>query len=122
MELSLETDGALATLRVRGTVGMSETNALTEYLRVARENGAVRCILDFSGCRELPTTIVPVLLRESAKLGEAGGVLALSGVTNQNPFLAEAVGEGRFTHHRSVEEAIGSERARSPIDAPRPVT
>lgn len=122
MELSLETDGALAALRVRGSVGMGETTALTEYLRVARENGAVRCVLDFSGCSELPTTIVPVLLREAAKLAEAGGVLALSGVTTQNPFLTEAVVEGRFAHYPSVEEAIGSERARSAIDAPGPVT
>ena len=32
--------------------------SITEYLRVARENGALRCVVDLSACVSLPTTIV----------------------------------------------------------------
>ncbi len=121
MELSLETDGALAVLRVIGPVSMAETNALSEYLRVARENGAVRCLLDFSECTDLPTTIVPVLLREAGKLAEAGGTLALACVDVQNPFLTQAVQAGRFLHYRTREEGLALERSRNlrVVDAPR---
>lgn len=105
MELALTTDGTRATLRVLGRVSMGETTVLSEYLRVARENGAVRCVVDFSDCLELPTTIVAVLLRESARLTEAGGGLALTGVVDQNPFLRDAVTAERFLHFRTAEEA-----------------
>src|SRR5262245_30070315 len=42
MELALSTDGPLATLRVLGAVKMADTSMLADYLRVARENGAIR--------------------------------------------------------------------------------
>ena len=100
-------------MRVLGRVSMAETTVLSEYLRVARENGAVRCVLDLSGCSELPTTIVAVLLRESAKLSELGGALALTGVVDQNPFLRDAVAAERFLHFRSVEDAFSGDGARS---------
>lgn len=121
MELSLETDGALAVVRVIGPVSMAETNALSEYLRVARENGATRCLVDFSECTDLPTTIVPLLTREAAKLTEAGGALVLSCVDVQNPFLAQAVSAGRFVHYRTREEALALERSRAVrvVDGPR---
>ena len=109
MELALTTDGARATLRVIGRVSMAETTVLSEYLRVARENGAVRCVLDLAGCSELPTTIVAVLLRESARLTEAGGALALTGVADQNPFLRDAVAAERFPHFLSIEEAFATD-------------
>lgn len=121
MELALETDGPVASLRVAGSVSLGEAGALSEYLRVARENGAVRCIVDFSGCAWLPTTIVAVLLREAGRFAEAGGALSLSGVGNQNPFLAQAVSSGRFVHYRSADEAAAAERRGvepRPVDAP----
>ena len=110
MELALSTDGTRATLRVSGRVSMAETTVLSEYLKVARENGAVRCVLDLGGCSELPTTIVAVLLRESARLTEAGGLLALTGVADQNPFLRDAVVAERFLHFRTVDEAFSGDR------------
>jgi hypothetical protein len=120
MELALATDGPLATIRIAGVVKMSETGMLSDYLRVARENGAVRCVLDLSACRELPTTIMALLMRESSAFAAAGGALSLTGVGEQNPFLTEAVAESRFLHYRTVEEAIANERVRAaarPIDA-----
>ncbi|MEO7919671.1 MAG: hypothetical protein ABIT01_09430 [Thermoanaerobaculia bacterium] len=111
MELALTTDGTRATLRVLGRVSMAETTVLSEYLRVARENGAVRCIVDLTDCTELPTTIVAVLLRESGKLAEAGGGLALTGVAEQNPFLRDAVTAERFLHYRSADEAFAGDVA-----------
>jgi anti-anti-sigma regulatory factor len=118
MELALRTDGALAALRVVGKVLMSETGALSDYLRVARENGAVRCVVDLSECTELPTTIVAVLMREAAKLAEAGGALSLTGVRDQNPFLTEAVASSRFFHYRSAGEAWDTERVRAMATGP----
>jgi anti-anti-sigma regulatory factor len=109
MELALTTDGTRATLRVLGRVSMAETAVLSEYLRVARENGAVRCVLDLAECSELPTTIVAVLQRESARLSEAGGALALTGVAEQNPFLRDAVTAERFLHFRSVDDAFAGD-------------
>ncbi len=121
MELALETDGTLAILRVIGPVSMAETNALSEYLRVARENGAIRCLVDLAECTDMPTTIVPLLTREAAKLAEAGGALALASVDVQNPFLAQAVNSGKFLHYRTREEALAIERSRAirVVDAPR---
>ena len=120
MELSLETDGIVAALRVRGEVTLTEASTITEYLRVARENGALRCVVDLSSCTSLPTTIVAVLMREQGRFSVAGGGLALSGVGGQNPFLAQSVAAGRFDHHRTVEEGIAAERraAGASIDAP----
>ena len=112
MEMSLKTDGAVAALRVTGPVRMDEVASLSEYLRVARENGAVRCIVDFTESGDLPTPVMAVLFRESARFQDAGGGLAVSGVTNQNPFLAEAVATSRLQHYRSVEEAWAAERGR----------
>ena len=66
MELSLETDGAIAALRVRGDVTLTEASTITEYLRVARENGALRCVVDLSACISLPTTIVAVTPRDAS--------------------------------------------------------
>ncbi|HKC25114.1 MAG TPA: hypothetical protein VKF32_10255 [Thermoanaerobaculia bacterium] len=122
MELALTTDGALATLRIVGVVRMNDTAMLADYLRVARENGAVRCVLDLADCPELPTTIVSLLMREAARFAEAGGALALSGVETQNPFLTDAVVSARFLHYRTLEEACATERVRavaSTPDAPR---
>ncbi len=120
MELSLETDGAVAALRVRGDVTLTEASTITEYLRVARENGALRCVVDLSACTSLPTTIVAVLMREQGRFGVAGGTLVLSGVGEQNPFLAQSVAAGRFGHYRTAEEWIAAERraAGGSIDAP----
>ncbi len=121
VELALETDGVLAVVRVIGPVSMGETNALSEYLRVARENGAIRCLVDLSECTDLPTTIVPMLGREAAKLAEAGGSLALACVDVQNPFLTEAVTKGKFIHYRTREEGLALERSKAVrlVDAPR---
>jgi hypothetical protein len=113
MELALETSGALATLRVLGDVKMDETKTVAEYLRVARENGAIRCILDLSSCGALPTTALALLMRESALFAEAGGALSLSGVKHQNPFLTEAVASARFFHYATLEEACEKERLRA---------
>jgi len=113
VELSLRTDGALASLRVLGKVSMAETGMLSDYLRVARENGAVRCIVDLSACTELPTTIMAVLMREAARMAEAGGALSLTGVAGQNPFLTEAVAAARFFHYRTLEEAWDVERTKA---------
>lgn len=120
MDLSLETDGAVAALRVRGDMTLMEASAITEYLRVARENGALRCVVDLAGCRSLPTTIVAILMREQGRFAAAGGTLVLSGVAEQNPFLAQTVASGRFSHYRTVEEGIDAERraAGASIDAP----
>lgn len=120
MEISLRTDGSLAALKVSGDVSMSDTAALSSYLGVARENGAVRCILDLSSCTSMPTTILAVLMREAQRMSEAGGVLALAGVGEQNPFLAQAVTSGKFTHYRSAEQAWETESRN--VDAPRPLT
>ena len=119
MELSLDTDGAVAALRVRGDVTLTEASTITEYLRVARENGALRCVVDLSGCTALPTTIVAVLMREQGRFVAAGGSLALSGVGEQNPFLAQSVAAGRFGHYPTVEEGLAAERraAGRPFDA-----
>lgn len=124
MELSLETDGALAVLKVIGPVTMAESNALSDYLKVARENGAIRCLLDLSECTDLPTTIVPLLGREAAQLAAAGGTLALACVDVQNPFLTQAVAGGKFVHYRTREEAIAIERGKvlRLVDAPRSQT
>lgn len=121
MDLALETDGPLAVVRVIGPVSAAETGALSEYLRVARENGAIRCLIDLSECTDLPTTIVPVLTREGAKLAEAGGLLALCCVDVQNPFLTQMVQAGRFANYRTREEALALERSRVVriVDAPR---
>lgn len=114
MELALATDGRIASLRIVGRVAMTETSMLTDYLRVARDNGAVRCILDFASCSEAPTTIFSVLMREAELFREAGGALILSGVRGeQNPFLAQSVESGRFPHYHSLEEAERVERARA---------
>ncbi len=110
MELSLETDGAVAALKVRGDVTLTEASTISEYLRVARENGALRCVVDLSGCAALPTTIVAVLMRELGRFAVAGGTLVLSGVGEQNPFLAQSVASGRFSHYRTVEEGLAAER------------
>ena len=120
MELSLETDGAVAALRVRGDVTLTEASAITDYLRVARENGAHRCVVDLSACSSLPTTIVAVLMREQGRFAASGGSLALSGVGGQNPFLSQSVAAGRFGHYRTAEEGIAAERraASASIDAP----
>jgi hypothetical protein len=120
MELALATDGALATLRIVGVVRMTDTGMLADYLRVARENGAVRCILDLAECPELPTTIVSLLMREGGKFAEAGGALALSGVESQNPFLTDAVASSRFLHYRTLEEAYATERVRAVASSPEP--
>jgi anti-anti-sigma regulatory factor len=83
VELSLETDGSVAALRVRGDVTLTEASTITEYLRVARENGALRCVVDLSACTALPTTIVAVLMREQGRFAASGGSLALAGVGEQ---------------------------------------
>ena len=121
MELALETDGTLAILRVIGPVIGSDTTALSEYLRVARENGAIRCLVDLSECTDMPTTIVPLLTREAAKLSEAGGALALASVDVQNPFLTQLVKSKKFLHYATREEALAIERSRAIrlVDAPR---
>ncbi len=121
MELALETDGAVAALRVRGDVTLTEAATITEYLRVARENGALRCVVDLSACTALPTTIVAVLMREQGRFAVAGGTFALTGVAGQNPFLSQSVAAGRFEHYRTAEEGIAAERraAGASIDAPR---
>lgn len=120
VELSLETDGAVAALRVRGDVTLTEASTITEYLRVARENGALRCVVDLAACASLPTTIVAVLMREQGRFTEAGGALVLSGVGEQNPFLARSVSAGRFGHYRTVEEGLAAERraVAASFDAP----
>lgn len=121
MEISLQTDGAVASLRIIGAVSGGETASLSEYLRVARENGAVKCLVDLTECTELPTTILPLLTREAAKLAEAGGALGLCGVRRQNPFLLQAVEAGKFPHFATLAEASMSEAfqpSRPPIDAP----
>jgi anti-anti-sigma regulatory factor len=120
VDLSLETDGGVAALRVRGDVTLTEASTITEYLRVARENGVLRCVVDLSACTALPTTIVAVLMREQGRFGIAGGTLVLSGVAEQNPFLSQTVAAGRFDHYRTVEEGIAAERraAGASIDAP----
>jgi hypothetical protein len=118
MELALSTDGPLATLRVIGAVKMGDTAMLADYLKVARENGAVRCVLDLGDCSELPTTIVSVLSREAQRFVEAGGALALSGVEEQNPFLTDAVASARFLHYRSLAEAWASEKAKAHASSP----
>ena len=99
---------------------LTEASTITEYLRVARENGALRCVVDLSSCTALPTTIVAVLMREQGRFAVAGGSLSLSGVGEQNPFLARSVEAGRFGHYRTAEEGIAAERraAGPPIDAP----
>lgn len=123
MDLSLRTDGALATLRVVGAVALRETGALADYLRVARENGAVWAVVDLGDCSELPTTIVAVLSREAERFAAAGGSLGLCGVGAQNPFLTEAARDGRFPHFRSLEEAVAAGRAaRLAPEAPVPAT
>jgi anti-anti-sigma regulatory factor len=109
MEISLRTDGRLAALKLSGDVGMGDTAALSSYLGVARENGAVRCILDLAACTNVPTTILALLMREAQKLADAGGVLVLSGVGEQNPFLAQAVTSGKFPHYRTVDQAWEAE-------------
>jgi hypothetical protein len=91
---------------------------LADYLKVARENGAVRCVLDLGDCSELPTTIVSVLSREAQRFVEAGGALALSGVEEQNPFLTDAVASARFLHYRSLAEAWASEKAKAHASSP----
>ncbi len=113
MEIGLRTDGKLAALKVSGDVAMADTGALSSYIGVARENGAVRCILDLAGCSSLPTTILALLMREAQKLADAGGVLVLSGVGEQNPFLAQAVTSGKFPHYRTVEQAWEAEALRA---------
>ena len=110
VELSLETDGPVAAVRVSGSVTLAEAASLSDYLRVARENGAVRGIVDLSACPSLPTTIIPVLIREADRFAEAGGALSLCGVRGQNPFLSQLVTKGRFGHYRSIEEARTVER------------
>jgi hypothetical protein len=120
VELALTTDGALATLRIVGTVRMSDIGMLEDYLRVARENGAIRCVLDLAECPELPTTIVSLLMREAARFAEAGGALALSGVESQNPFLTDAVVSARFLHYKTLDEARATERVRAAAAAPPP--
>jgi anti-anti-sigma regulatory factor len=112
VRLSLETDGPLAALRVAEAMAIAETETLAGYLRVARENGAVRCLIDFSECTQAPTTLLPLLLRETATFRNAGGALVLTGVRDQNPFLAEAVASEKLTHLPSFDEAIAKERAR----------
>jgi anti-anti-sigma regulatory factor len=120
VELSLETDGSVAALKVRGDVTLTEASTITEYLRVARENGALRCVVDLSACTALPTTIVAVLMREQGRFATSGGTLALAGVGEQNPFLTQSVAAGRFGHYRTVEEGLAAERRASgaPFDAP----
>jgi len=120
VELSLETDGAIAALKVRGDVTLTEASTITEYLRVARENGALRCVVDLTSCTALPTTIVAVLMREQGRFATVGGTLVLSGVAEQNPFLAQSVAAGKFGHYRTVEEGIAAERraAGATFDAP----
>lgn len=109
MEISLRTDGKLAALKIGGDVSMADTGALSSYIGVARENGAVRCIVDLGACSTLPTTILALLMREAQKLTDAGGVLVLSGVGEQNPFLAQAVTSGKFPHYRTVDQAWEAE-------------
>jgi anti-anti-sigma regulatory factor len=120
VELSLETDGQVAALRVRGDVTLTEASTITEYLRVARDNGALRCVVDLASCSSLPTTIVAVLMREQGRFSVAGGALALSGVGEQNPFLTQSVAAGRFDQYHTVEEGIAAQRraAGARIDAP----
>src|SRR5512143_4364217 len=120
MELALATDGGLATLRVIGIVRMTDIGMLGDYLRVARENGAIRCVLDLSECPELPTTIVSLLMREASRFAAAGGALALSGVGAQNPFLTDAVAAARFLHYRTLDEARATERVRAVASSPEP--
>ncbi|HPA52774.1 MAG TPA: hypothetical protein PLP50_14355, partial [Thermoanaerobaculia bacterium] len=98
----------------------TEASTITEYLRVARENGALRCVVDLSACTALPTTIVAVLMREQGRFATSGGTLALAGVGEQNPFLTQSVAAGRFGHYRTVEEGLAAERRASgaPFDAP----
>jgi hypothetical protein len=120
VELALATDGPLATLRVIGVVKMTDTAMLADYLRVARDNGAVRCVLDLAECPELPTTIVSLLMRDAARFAEAGGALSLSGVDAQNPFLTDAVAAARFLHYGTLEEARATERVRAVASSPEP--
>lgn len=117
MDLSLRTDGPLAHIRVVGTVGISETGGLLEYLRVARENGSILAVIDFSDCTQLPTTIVPILVREALAFNDMGGSMSLTGLRGQNPFLMTAVAENRFVHYRSFEEASAQERHKLKVSA-----
>jgi hypothetical protein len=123
MDLSLRTDGPVAHIRVVGAVAIGETGTLLEYLRVARENGSVLAVLDFSECNQLPTTIVPILVREALAFQDLGGSLSLTGLRGQNPFLMHAVAEARFVHYRSFEEASAHEKHRlKSSQTPQPPT
>lgn len=111
VDLSLRTDGELATVRVLGAVAVGQTAALADYLRVARENGAVHALVDLSSCTAVPTSLLPLLAREAERFATSGGSLGLCGVGPQNPFLLDAVREGRFPHFRSLDEAVAAGRA-----------
>lgn len=110
MEISLESDGTVALLRVGGEAAHADGPAIGQYLRVARENGALRAVVDLSSCPSLTTTVVSVLLREAAAFAGAGGALSVTGVSGQNPFLGRAVDEGTLRHHRSLQEGAAEER------------
>ena len=110
MEIALETDGPVALVRVTGEAAHADRVSLGQYLRVARENGAVRAIVDLSLCPSVTTTVVSLLLNEAAAFAAAGGALTLAGVDDQNPFLLRAVEDGTLRHHRTVAEGAEAER------------
>ncbi len=120
MDLSLNTDGPVAHLRIIGSVGIGETGSVVEYLKVARENGSVRAIIDLTDCAQLPTTIIPILMRETRQFELLGGSLTLTGLRSQNPFLNTLVSESRFVHYRNFEEASASERLKAKVQAVMP--
>ena len=110
MEISLETDGPVALVRVAGEAAHADGPSIAQYLRVARENGAVRAVVDLSACPAVATTVVSILLREGSALAGAGGGLSLCGLSSQNPFLRGAVDEGRLRNYRSFDEGAAAER------------
>lgn len=117
MEISLETDGPVALLRVCGEVGAEDADALSSYLEVARRNGAVRAVLDLSSCTTMATTVCSRLLREKGLSEAAGGGIALCGVSDQNTFLSRAVAEGTFRNHPSLGEGARAARSAAPGEA-----
>ena len=110
MEIALETDGPVALVRVTGDAAHADRASLGQYLQVARENRAVRAIVDLSQCPSVATTVVSLLLSEAAAFAAAGGALTLTGLDEQNPFLRKAVEDGTLRHHRTLAEGAAAER------------
>jgi len=110
MEIALETDGPVALVRVTGEAAHRDRTSIRQYLQVARENGAVRAVVDLSACPWVATTVVSLLLNEAAAFAGAGGALTLTGVVDQNPLLRNAVEDGRLRNHRSLAEGAAAER------------